>query len=278
MTTDTQPVQPIEDRPNGAWDFISASRLTLWAKCPLAFRIRYVDRVRSPTTASLFLGQRVHAGLEHWYRHRQLGVTLAADDVVKHIGGTWGEAVTEAEMTFQSTADEQKLQAQSAALVTAYLAQVPADEPKPLAVETRFEVPLVDPLTGEDLGMPLVGVVDLVLDGEDGPTIIDFKTAARGGDLLEIGHEVQLSCYAYGFRKCTGRTEGGLQIRRLTKTKTPKVDTFSYAARGDAHFRRLFALLRAYLDDLDRGRFVFRPGFGCGMCDYSDGECRSWCR
>ena len=57
----------------------------------------------------------------------------------------------------------------------------PNDE-KPLAVEAAVEVPLVDPFTGEDLGMPLVGVIDLVLDSEDGPVIIDYKTAARSSE------------------------------------------------------------------------------------------------
>ena len=47
--------------------------------------------------------------------------------------------------------------------MTAYLAQAPEDE-KPLAVETAVEAPLVDPMTGENLGIPLLGIMDLVLD------------------------------------------------------------------------------------------------------------------
>ena len=76
-------------------------------------------------------------------------------------------------------------------LVTAYLAFAPKDE-KPLAVEVALEAPLVDPESGEDLGMPLVGVVDLVLDGQGGPVICDFKTAARSSEPMEISHEIQL--------------------------------------------------------------------------------------
>jgi hypothetical protein len=157
-----------------------------------------------------------------------------------------------------------------------YIDQVSPDEPQPLAVETTMEVPLVDPSSGEDLGIPLLGIVDLVLDGDEGATVIDFKTAARGGDLLEITHEVQLSCYAYGYRQLTGRKEGELQIRRLIKTKTPRIETHRYLARSDAHFRRLFALIRAYLADLEAGRFVYRPGYGCGMCDFAGSQCQKW--
>jgi hypothetical protein len=179
-------------------------------------------------------------------------------------------------MKFPDKAAETALQQQAAGLVAAYLDQVPSDEPPPLAVETTMEVPLLDPTSGEDLGIPLLGIVDLVLDSEDGPTVIDFKTAARGGDLLEITHEVQLSAYAYGFRQLTGRKEGELQIRRLIKTKTPRIETHRYPARSDAHFRRLFALIRAYLGDLETNRFAYRPGLGCGMCDYQDAHCKRW--
>jgi hypothetical protein len=36
-------------------------------------------------------------------------------------------------------------------------------------VEAALESPLVDPMTGEDLGIHLVGIVDLILDGRGGP-------------------------------------------------------------------------------------------------------------
>ena len=34
----------------GVWDYVSASRLNLWLKCPLAFQLRYVDGVESPVS------------------------------------------------------------------------------------------------------------------------------------------------------------------------------------------------------------------------------------
>ena len=159
--------------------------------------------------------------------------------------------------------------------VRLYLANVPTDE-KPLAVEVAAEAPLVDPDTGEDLGMPLVGVIDLVLDNEAGPLIADFKTAARSSEPMEITNEIQLSSYAWLHRQITGQQEGGLEIRSLIKTKTPKVEFHPYPARTEVHFRRLFAVVREYLDALDAGRFNYRPGFGCGMCDFRCSHCSRW--
>jgi hypothetical protein len=93
---------------------------------------------------------------------------------------------------------------------------------------------------------------------------------------LDIVHEVQLSCYAYAFRQVFDQTEQELQIRSLIKTKTPKVETDRYPARDDRHFRRLFAVIRAYLDDLHSNRFVYRPGWTCSMCDFRDTHCHMW--
>jgi hypothetical protein len=71
----------------------------------------------------------------------------------------------------------------------------------------------------------------------------------------------------YLLRQLADETEAGLEIRSLIKTKVPKIEYHRYAARTDSHFRRFFQIVRAYLDDLDRGDFVYRPGFGCTMCD-----------
>jgi hypothetical protein len=62
----------------------------------------------------------------------------------------------------------------------------------------------------------------------------------------------------------------------LIKTKQPKIETTSYPARDDSHFRRLFAVVAAYLDDLYANRFVYRPSWTCSMCDFRETACQSW--
>ena len=60
----------------GIFEYISPSRLGCWLGCPLRYQLRYVYGIRSPPTPSMFLGKCCHSGLEGWYRHRQLGITL----------------------------------------------------------------------------------------------------------------------------------------------------------------------------------------------------------
>ena len=264
---------PAVPRCGSVWDYISPSRLNLWLRCPLAFRLRYIDGMRTPTTPSLFLGQTVHRGLEILYRHRQLGIAICADDVVRQMLNTWDEAVAPEGMKFEDQKQETAPRDKAADLVRAYMDHVPDDEPRPLAVETVLEYPLVDPETGEDLGIPLLGIVDLILDESDGPILVDFKTAAHSSPPLEITHEIQLSCYAYLLRQATGRRESALEIRSLVKTKIPKIAFHRYGPREDRHFRRLLAVIRAYLEDLDRQQFIQRPSWGCAMCEFREGRC-----
>ena len=275
MSTGLLGFESIQERQRGPFDYISPSRLSCWLKCPLAWKFRYMEGIRTPPTPALFVGKMCHASMEIYYRHRQLGITLDADDVARRMLESWAALVDEENMDFDSTDDETAMRQQVSDLVRVYLNIVPKDE-KPLAVEVAAEAPLVDPTTGENFGIPLVGVIDLVLDGEAGPLIADFKTAARSSEPMEISNEIQLSSYAWLHRQITGQQEGGLEIRSLIKTKTPKVEFHPYPARTEVHFRRLFAVVREYLDALGSDRFNYRPGFGCGMCDFRNGPCHAW--
>ena len=260
----------------GPWSYISPSRLNLWLKCPLAWKLRYVDGVKTPTTPNLFIGKMTHTGLEHYYRLKQLGTRLNSGDIVRHVEDRWEEAASEERIAFENDEAEQAARSQVAGLLTVYLEEVPEDEPRTLAVETTLEAPLVDPVTGDALGIPLLGIADLVLDGPNGPIVIDFKTAARSTTPLEITHEIQLSCYAWLLREHWGTIESGLEIRSLIKTKKPQLRVHRYDRRSDQHFQRLFSAIRAYLADLRSQEFIFRPGFACSWCDFRETHCQQW--
>ena len=277
----TNPTSPRSSRtrgqPSGLRDYISPSRLNLWLKCPLAFYFRYIVGISTPTSPAMFLGKTVHAALEFFYKSVQSGTVAAPDDVERYLVDAWEPMAIEDAMAFASTEEETALKQQACGLIRTYLGNRLSDEPAPIAVEMAIRAPLVDPVTGEDLGIPLFGVTDLVLDEPNGPLIIDFKTAARGGTVLEISHEIQLSSYAYLYRHVAHRDEGALEIRNLIKTKSPKVEYHRWLAREERHFRRLFAIFRTYLDNLESGRIVYRPSWACSSCDYCGSHCQTWC-
>lgn len=257
------------EKPSWRGDYISPSRLRLWLKCPAAYKRRYVDGIVPPTAPAALVGKAVHAGLEYYYRHQERSVTLFAQYVAEDVRRRWQQMVEAEGVFFPSKGEEEELRQQACRLVVAYIEQL-AEEPAPLLVEARLKTPLVDPETGEDLGIPLMGIVDLVLAGPRGPVIVDFKTAARTPAQADLVHELQLTCYSYLVRRLTGQAEEALEIRSLIKTKTPKVVTHCYAPRTAEHYRRLFKVLRAYLQAMDEQREYIRPGIECGYCDFRE--------
>jgi putative RecB family exonuclease len=263
-------------RKGGIWDYVSPSRINLWLKCPLAFHLRYIEGIRTPPSASQFVGKTVHWGLEIYYRHRQQNVRLPAAEVMDWLLAQWDESVAPDGVRFTIPAAEAAARQQSLDLVQVYLAQLPADEPRPLAIETALEAPLIDRATGKSLGIPLVGVIDLVLPGADGAIITDFKTTSRGGELPELTHELQLSCYSYLFRQTSPLPEEALEIRNLVKTKVPRVENHRYGPRSAAHYLRLFSVIRAYLDALDAGNYYIRPSLLCTACEFRSSHCAQW--
>ena len=276
MSTNLTDCETITTRTGGAWEYVSPSRLGLWLRCSLAFRFRYIDGIEVPTSPSLFLGKMVHLGLRWYYEARQAGTGVATAELCRRLACHWEQAAEQEGLCLRSAGESEALKRQAAGLLAAYVEQVSADEPPSLAVEMPMEAPLVDPATGVDLGMRLLGITDLVLRTPEGPVVVDFKTSARAAAPLEITHEIQLTSYAYLLRHVFGREEAGLEIRSLVKTKTPQIQVHRYGPRTEVHFRRLFAAVRAYLDDLEAGRFVYRPGLACSMCDHSETHCRNW--
>ena len=121
LISETPETTETEDRrPNGVWDYISPSRLNLWLRCPLAWRLKYRDGIKLPTTPALFVGARVHEGLEVHYRHRQLGITLDASGVVQRLVDTWDEAIAAEDLQLDFADESQNLKQQAAGLVQAY--------------------------------------------------------------------------------------------------------------------------------------------------------------
>jgi putative RecB family exonuclease len=85
--------QEQEQQTGMIWDYISPSRLSLWMKCPLAFRRRYIEGVQTAPTPALFVGKVVHAILAHIYRMRQAGHVCKAESLPMIVADAWKYAM-----------------------------------------------------------------------------------------------------------------------------------------------------------------------------------------
>ena len=68
----------IQERSTDVRAYISPSRLNIWLRCPLAFKLRYIDGIRSPPSKSMFVGKMVHSVHQMIVRLASVGLSHAS--------------------------------------------------------------------------------------------------------------------------------------------------------------------------------------------------------
>jgi len=112
-----------EQQTGQVWDYVSPSRLSLWLKCPLAFKRRYIDEWKTALTPALFVGKVVHSVLAHIYRLRIAGHVATMDELPTFVADAWEYARETEPCYFDDDSDEQKYKHQVLDLATTYLPQ-----------------------------------------------------------------------------------------------------------------------------------------------------------
>jgi CRISPR/Cas system-associated exonuclease Cas4 (RecB family) len=248
---------------------VSASRLSTWLQCRLKFHFRYATGIAKPPTAALHVGKTVHSVLQQWNLARWRNAPLDADAIGAVFEHAWSDQSAGAVIAWEGE-EEAASKANALAVIQTYLREtpIPLDE-KPEGVEVSVEMDLASH------GLPtLVGVLDLV---RAGGRIVDFKTTGRTPSPEMVRHttEIQTTGYALLYREATGHRESAIELHHLVKLKTPKLVVTEAGPATDQQVTRLFHLIDAYVDDLERRDPVPAPGLQCTSCEFF-AECRAW--
>jgi putative RecB family exonuclease len=251
----------------GLQQTVSASRLSLFLQCRLKFYYRYVLKLKKAKTPSLHVGNSVHAVLKSWNKARWLQRPLSLKQAHDAYQAAWADT-TEGPVQWDP-GEEDAEKTSGWRLVDTYLREshVPA-EVKPDAVEVPVEADLAHH------GLPrLIGILDLVQQRQ----VIDYKTASTTPNPEKVAHstEIQTSSYSVLYRYNTGHKEAGVQLHHLVKLKNPKVVITALPPMRDEQQTRLFHLMEAYVDGLQRQDPVPSPGMQCSSCEFFN-ECRRW--
>jgi hypothetical protein len=208
----------------------------------------------------------VHAVLQHWNLARWRRQPFQMEGLKALFATRWQDQ--EGRINWHGEEEDERSSALRA--LEHYFIETPikADE-KPEAVEVSVEADL------SSHGLPrLIGIIDLV---RAGGRIVDFKLVGKTPDAEQVVHtnEVQLSCYSIMYRDATGRSEGGLELHHLVRTKVPKLIVTSLPAMTESKKTRLLKQIESYQTGLVRQDFVPSPGFHCAGCEFFN-ECRKW--
>ena len=246
---------------------VSPSQLLTFLQCRLKFFFQYVEKITKAKTASLHVGSAVHSVLKTWNKARWKSQPLTLKDLYDEFSKAWANDEGNPVKWDEGEEAQEKLVAWR--LVETYIreSKIP-DTLKPDAVEVAVEAEL------HQHGLPtLIGVLDLVQDGR----IIDYKTAGQTPNAERVAHthEVQTSSYSLLYRDATGKLETGIELHHLVKLKSLKLVMTSLPPMSEQQQTRLFHLMEAYVDGLDRRDFVPSAGLQCVSCEFFN-ECRAW--
>ncbi len=251
-------------------DHLSASQINLYLLCSLKYRFLYVDRLPKPFKASgLVFGGVTHSTVDWFHKQRILKRQVSLDNLYQILEADWYCQKCEDEIRYKDGEDESKLVAIARELISLYYHS-------PLSgmvqAEFPFRLPLVNPLTGENLDVPMEGFIDLI---EADDTITEFKTSARTMDADSLDDLLQLTTYSYAYRMLFGREPQKLKVVNLVKTKTPKLNIMEAKARSQQDYARLFHLAKEVLRSIRSGIFFPRQSFLCKDCEF-EWPCEVW--
>ncbi len=173
----------------------SYSRLETYENCPLQFKLRYIDRIKSDTeSVEAFMGSRVHESLEKLYRDKLMEKTCSLEDLIDFYHSNWDKNLHEGVIVVREgySLDNYR-EIGKRCLESYYHRYFPFDHARTIALEMPIEVPLGVP------GIKFVGFIDRLDQREDGTyEIHDYKTSSTLPHQAKIDQDKQLALYQLG--------------------------------------------------------------------------------
>jgi len=217
----------------------------------------------------LVFGSAVHKALEWLHKARKDGGQPRLEDLLRVFEADWHAQCLDGEVRFNDDTSAAQLLVKGKELLSAYYHR----PTRPVHdAELFFQVPLVNPATGDVLDVPLRGVIDLI---EADDTLVEFKTSQKRCTLADLPDNIQLTAYSYAYELLFGHPPKELRLVNLVRTRNPVIEAH-LTGRDATDYERLFHLSTAVLKGIQTG--VFFPNRGCWLCrdcEYKQ-DCREW--
>jgi len=267
---------------------MSASRLELLAKCPFAYYLRYVLKVRPPEDVEfdrsrwldpLQRGSLVHEILcDFMTEVRRRRETVASDRHAGLMGGFAAGRIArrKEEIPPPSEGIFESERRDILETLTIFMSAEEKREERGEPLEFEMEIERQEIGLGAGRSFRLSGSIDRVDRlGQDTYRILDYKTGNPSDfeELVEFGHgqKIQHALYAVALERMLAPALGG---------GTPRVTRSGYlfpSRRGEGLERiikdfnrdRLTSLLNDLLGLLEKGYFIAGPEAKCKYCDYA---------
>ncbi len=178
----------------------SHSRLSVFENCPLQYRLRYVDKVKTdePETIEAFMGSRVHETLEKLYRDLRLSRVNTLEELLSFYNDAWCKNYSDdirvvkegyTPMNYRDTGEK--------CIREYYVRYQPFNDGKTLGLEQMIAIDIE--------GYKLKGFIDRLSSSSDGIyEIHDYKTSQYLPLQAHFDSDRQLALYQIGVQDMFG--------------------------------------------------------------------------
>ena len=256
-------------------DHLSYTQISTYLACPLKYAFQYCEKIEWPfKPEGLVFGSAIHQSLEHYYLGRQESRDVPVPELVAIFDAAWEKESAENTVLFKNGNTAEKLLQTAEAMLKTFKESVQPGEV--LAVEQSFSVDLVDPETGENLGVPLAGRIDLIEKLDDQTiAVVDQKTAAKAYEKGKVEQDLQLTAYSYVMAK-QGHSLEEIQLRFDVLLKNGSYKLLSYkTTRTMDDLKRFYKIARSVLNAVEAQAFYPCRSWMCTDCPFAK-PCAKW--
>ena len=254
---------------------LSASAIAEYMECSLSYRFSRIDKLKPEFKSdNMEFGSCIHKALADFHQERMMGNILTCDQLQERFGYHWTvRALDNNEIKYKQENSFNSLMEQGKALLQVYQESFTDHEVTVLAIEEPFS------FTIDNLSIPIVGVMDLVEEDEQGSIIItDFKTAAKSYTENDVSKNPQLTLYHIASRY-NGYQDRNIIMKLdcLNKTKTPQFKRY-YTARDRLDEIKATRKIQEVWKGIAKGIFIPNDtSWKCTECFYKT-ACENWYR
>jgi len=248
-------------------EHLSSSQINLYLQCSLKYRFQYIDQIPRPFKSSgLAFGSVIHSTLAWLHKEKMNGNGVTLDRLYRIFNADWYSQKVDTDIRYKENENEMKLTVMAKEMLGIYFYE-PVQKIK--GAEVPFTIPFVNPVTEEDLGVNLEGIIDLI---EEDETIVEFKTSAQM--MNDIKNHLQLTAYSFAYEMLYQRPPKLLKIIDFVKTKKPKMVVLE-TTRDQKDYQRFFSLAKQVLSSIKGQIFFPRTSFMCKDCEF-ERPCKAW--
>lgn len=247
------------------FNFTSASQITKFLGCPLAYKYSYLDGLeKPPKNKYLVYGIALHEALALNFSQKiKSKKDLKADEVINEFKLSFVKNLQLEELDGMAPLEVETFKQQGESSLKYYMKNISPDI-QPIMVEERVEIKL------KHFPITIVCVFDIV---DENGIIIDFKSSGPSwkSDYTDkkMSGSIQLSLYAAAYRKMFGKVEAGLQFHILPRGEKDGECYVKNTIRTNDQVLYVLGLASKIEQVIERG--VFTPNVNeCGRCEWAN--------